>query len=655
MKNYTLYYLILILVSSISFSGVLSEKELLESKKKMLGYYHGRHNRQAERIKEDLIKKGYPDDKLEIDHIKADVAESCSKELENLERRRIRSYIMGLKRQYGIEYDDLAAFYPKRPDFEKNLDDYCNAKETVGTGTDDFTRYERLLKKNPHRDEIVRLEKERQERARYNNEYYNVLIEIPFSMDEINLMQERFISSPVDVKSKLLKLFEQEWSLSSETFLWTYLEDNVSEPIRVEVLKTLKAREQLDVDKIKNVISKAREANDTLLEEEAFSFLAQENRYFNRMAARTLAEYLSDASPENVGLILKYYEFRFDDNSVKVFFKMLNDPRYDKFHYRIGSILGDLSDSHSGRINVWSQMLEYLNADLNKHAALGFIEELDIERVSFPGQKEQKEAVVEQLVQLSAVYNDAEVKSLVQEKIADFKSRQMQADEKEYERGIAFLKGYLKMIELSLLDKRVEYVEEADKAYDQVIEQCQTQLTELKTKYPQEGFYGSIEEELAELIRMRQLSKSEQARQADSEFNRFKEQVRKKYDEPVRLISADSPDGIGVITDGKKIAIEGHWEAWTADVLERVEHYFENGKLHVKIYVKPYFNTRGEFYGSPGFYVSFPKIDIPQEVIVVGPRHNSTLTVRRKNKELCIPNHALVVESRLVQNDSSLK
>jgi hypothetical protein len=624
------------------------EKELLRSKKQMLEYHYRGHSKdEVEEIRADLIKRGVAADLLTIEQVKADVAKSFCSEFNSIDRR--QSFISSLKRQYGIEYDDVAVFLPKRAGFEVQLNGYCNTKEAVASESSaDLERYEGYFKNQPNGEQQLEYLRKQHEGKKYKNKYYDALTEVPFSMNEVELIRERFTSSTIDVKSKLLKLFEQEWSISSKEFLWTYLEENTDAPICVEVLKTLEKREQLDVDKIKNVISKAKEANDTVLEEEAFSFLGQQHGSFQRSATRTLADYLSSASPERAKLILKYYRRRYSDDSVQDLFRMLKDPQYSNCYYQIGDILGGLCETHSGQIDIWSQMLEYLNNGKNKQAALGFIEEVDLENLSFMKQNQKLESRISDLNRLSVVYNDPEIKLAIQKKISGFKQYQIEKDEKEYEREIAFLKSYLKMIELSFLDERMTHLEEAEKAYEEVIMQCQRQLAECKRKYPQDDIYKPIEEELNELIRMRQLSKSQPP---DSEFNRFKEEIRKKYDEPVRLMYPDTPDMIGAVSDGKQVMISGRWETWTADVLERAEHYIENGKLFVKIYVKPYFNTRGDFYGRADLYVTFPEIKMPQEVIVVGPKNNSqTLIIKSVEDELKIPEYAITVESVLVRD-----
>ncbi|MCD6394317.1 MAG: hypothetical protein J7M40_12515, partial [Planctomycetes bacterium] len=310
-----------------------SSAEILQAQKEALRLLASRYGEQryAERKITEYVEKGYPKEAFEHDRLRSAVAKDMFKEINSADSRKRDMLLFRAKRTYGLEYEDFARFVPARTDLGEILDKYLTCQS-----------------------DTVR------------KEHFQSLVSTPFSTQEIRVLTERFSKAKThETKTRLLKLFEAESSASSAKFLWKYLVDHIDDPVRNDIIDVLGGRRrQLEDTFVRAAIDKAHEKGYTRFLQKAFGFAGREHSLRNRVATKILLDYLKNAPPERVNMIVPHFKRVIPPGTIDTMFAMLNRTDYTVCHYEVSSVLA----KHFEKPEIKDKLVAFLLKKQSKQA-----------------------------------------------------------------------------------------------------------------------------------------------------------------------------------------------------------------------------------------------------------------------------------------------
>jgi len=380
-------------------TSAASSEDILQAQKEVLRGLASPYGKQryADRKISEYVKKGFPKEVFEPNELRAAVAKDMFGEFNKAGSRKRDMLLSRAKRTYGLEYEDFARFIPARTDFEGPLANYLTCQSDTE-----------------------------------RKEHFQSLVSAPFSTQEVRVLTERFSGAKThETKTRLLKLFETETSVFSARFLWKYLVDHIDDPVRNDIIDVLDDRDQFDGSFVRAAIDKAIEKGHTRFIERAFGFAGREHSLHNRVATKILLDYLKNAPPARVNLIVPHFKRVIPPGTIDTMFAILNKADYSVCHYEVSSVLA----KHFEKPEIKDKLVAFLLKKQSKQAALGFIDGVSLSWAIARRDDSGKEKLVSILNKLSSIHDD-EVKKAVAKKIGTADDHQQRLNKRKKDKSL---------------------------------------------------------------------------------------------------------------------------------------------------------------------------------------------------------------------------
>lgn len=321
---------------------------------------------------------------------------------------------------------------------------------------------------------------------------------------------------------------------------------------------------------------------------------------YDKGARETLESYLLKASPSEFMEILECCDEISSESTIQILSGFLKINEYVKAHFMIGKSFGSSIEVCREPKESEPAIFSVLKDTKNKNAVLGFLDGLD-DNLSFYNENSEKRIkyIIEELRNLSRLFDEGTNEAILL-KIDTLEKKWVDKRNKEIQMYIMILKMSLSGIEISYVADSLRPTQINSETYalefDEVIQTLEIYFIQLEALAGADDInVKDLKKQISNIKKKHEiLIQKDQSEEAKLKADQIIKELKEKYDQPERLVGYDELDYVRAYVFQNQIIISGAWEAGYSTVLERAEHYFDAEKCYVKLYRKPYFNSRGD-------------------------------------------------------------